>query len=133
MTVEQRLSKLERSLKLWRLVAVLPIVAVVLMATDTPDVPDVLQVRSLEIVDDDGISKVILDTYEKRGRVMLYDERDAVGFAVAATASMGGVVQVFMPDEEVGILAVGKGTDSDRGSIGVRNEADEWVWSTEGE
>lgn len=122
MTVEQRLKKLERSSRRWKVFGVTLLAAVVFLGADREKNRPVVTTE-LHIVNDAGDTVATFDEMSDRGRLRIWNEDGDLSLVFGATAVMGGVVMTYQPGgEDVGVVLYGRLADGVGGGQVVIND-----------
>lgn len=103
--IEQRLSRLEKRLNLYRIffgVVIIVVCGAVLMSFDKrPSVPDVLQAKSFEVLDDNGNVIVSIAKDKEGGKVTTYSSQGKKLVSLITTDGGGGGINTFDDGGEV--------------------------------
>jgi len=154
--IEQRISKLEKSLRMYRLffgTSVILLIAVVLMSSGKKnDVPDLVKAKAFQVVDDNGKVLLLLNKEKGNGQMATYsssgerlvrlftsdggagaintfDANGTLNFKVTRTTEGGGYMALYNSVEKE-IMEVGV-TRSNSGYFQVNDDqANKLVWLT---
>ena len=127
MSMEDRVTRLERSVRLWQLIAVLPLIAIVVFAMVPPEkVAEEMRARAFVVVDDEGEELVRLDDIEGRGRIRVSHQGGEWTSAIVSSKESGGTFALYRPDgENFGVLMQGFVSKANgQGMISVSDGAD---------
>ena len=154
--IEQRISKLEKSLRMYRLffgTSVILLIAVVLMSSGKKnDVPDLVKAKAFQVVDDNGKVLLLLNKEKGNGQMATYsssgerlvrlftsdggagaintfDANGTLNFKVTRTTEGGGYMALYNSVEKE-IMEVGV-TRSNSGYFQINDDqANKLVWLT---
>lgn len=118
MTIEERIDRLERTNRRYRLmftlIGVLALCAVGISATQDDGVPDVIRAKVFEVVDDEGNGLVTIGDVLGSGVFALYDKTGDTLVVIGGTTVIGkpaGHVSIFREGKMLVLLSANLGVD----------------------